>query len=112
MKGVDTVLLLENNSTKPKLQSINDKHRNAEKSANKELSSSDHDHSLNGMVNKDMNALLLLNELDLVQNEDYRFTDFEPLRKEPEFTVVGKKKKKPTSTKEVITSAKETLIPP
>jgi hypothetical protein len=112
MNGVDTVLLLENNSIEPKLQSINDKHRNAEKSANKELSSGDHDHSLNGMVSKDMNALLLLNELDLVQNEDYRFTDFEPLRKEPEFTVVGKKKKKPTSTKEVITSAKETLIPP
>lgn len=112
MNGVNTVLLLEDNSTKPKLQSINDKHRNAEKSANKEILSGDHGHSLNGMVNKDMNALLLLNELDLVQNEDYRFTDFEPLRKEPEFTVVGKKKKKPTSTKEVTTSAKETLIPP
>ncbi|XP_076106957.1 uncharacterized protein LOC143075436 isoform X2 [Mytilus galloprovincialis] len=112
VNGFDADDSVENISTKPKSQTNNIKHRTMEKSANKETYQTES--GLNGMItnnNKDKTSLFL-NELDLVQNEDYRFTDFEPLRKEPEFQVVGgKKKKKVPTTKEII-SAKETLVPP
>ncbi|XP_052074379.1 uncharacterized protein LOC127712150 isoform X3 [Mytilus californianus] len=112
VNGFDADDSVENISTKPKSQTNNIKHRIMEKSANKETYQTEN--GLNGMVvnnNKDKTSLFL-NELDLVQNEDYRFTDFEPLRKEPEFQVVGGKKKKKVPTTKEIVSAKETLVPP
>ncbi|CAC5379884.1 unnamed protein product [Mytilus coruscus] len=112
VNGFDADDSVENMSTKPKSQTNNIKHRTMEKSANKETCQTEN--GLNGMVvnnNKDKTSLFL-NELDLVQNEDYRFTDFEPLRKEPEFQVVGGKKKKKVPTTKEIVIGKETLVPP
>ena len=93
-------------SSKPKPQTNNVKHK-SDKSATKGTKDTINN-TLSALTNNNVDKTSYLDELDLVQNEDYRFTDFEPLRKEPEFTVVGKKKRK-VPVKEPV-STRETLI--
>lgn len=94
-----------NSKTKPQINNV--KHKSVDKSATKGTKDAINQETLSALTNNNVDKPSFLDELDLVRNKDYRFTDFESLKKEPEFTVVGKKKKKvpvkePVNNREIL----------